>query len=83
MTPTEAVFAVLIFFAGLLAGRIGERMRSHRLGAPSIYDQQNRSIEAQQRAAFESHEIKHIMTGPLSSWQQQMMERDRKDSPGN
>lgn len=84
MTPIEAVFAVIIFYVGLLAGRMGERMRSYRLGAPSIYDQQNRSMEAQQRAVFnfESHEIKNILTGPLSPWQQQMMERDIKDSPG-
>jgi len=52
MTSIEAVFAVIIFYVGLLAGRMGERMRSYRLGAPSIYDQQNRSMEAQQRAAY-------------------------------
>ena len=27
--------------------------------------------------------IKNILTGPLSPWQQQMMERDLKDSLGN
>lgn len=69
MTPIEAVFAVIIFYVGLLAGRMGERMRSYRLGAPSIYDQQNRSMEAQQRAVFnfESHE-----TGYCTSQTQNM-----------